>query len=136
LRLAVSAAGAALVLSTLSGCFLFGSPSEERPLENTAKAAEPSPPPWAPERGRPRRSSDIELVFDSKTGLYLVLHNPGHYYDGKRYYRRLGERWQVSAHLDGPWTFVARDALPRGLAAGAEHAAPRAHTPLPANQGE
>jgi hypothetical protein len=72
-------------------------------------------------------------VFDSKTGLYLVLHNPGHYHDGKRYYRKLGERWQVSANLDGPWTFVAREDLPRGLARETDRPAPKAG-PLPANQ--
>lgn len=74
------------------------------------------------------------MVFDERLALYLIMDHPGHYFDGTRYYRTLGERWQVSRHLDGPWAFVPRDDLPPGLAKKAEERR-RGDGPLPAKHG-
>jgi hypothetical protein len=74
------------------------------------------PPPWAPAHGyRHKHENGVELVFDSKIGIYVVVGRPGHYFHRDRYYRSYDGRWQVSVAVSGPWNVVSVSKLPPGL---------------------
>ncbi len=73
------------------------------------------PPPHAPAHGYRHRHQDVELVYDSGRGIYVVIDFPNHYYFKGRYYR-LGEtHWEVGADLKGPWEFISYWELPKEL---------------------
>jgi len=82
------------------------------------------PPPHAPAHGYRYKQQhayahgggDVELVFDSGLGVYVVVSLPGTYYWNDVYLRLQGERWYAAAHLDGPWK-PSTQAPPPGLRA-------------------
>lgn len=82
------------------------------------------PPPHAPAHGYRRKhhdqhhGGDVELVFDSGLGVYVVVGFPSHYWLEGTYYREQGGSFQVAASIDGPWT--ASRSLPPGLAGKAK----------------
>jgi hypothetical protein len=76
------------------------------------------PPPHAPAHGHRHKQHGLELVYDSGRGVYVVVELPHHYYYKGRYYRILGNQWQVGIHIDGPWQSVSEKSLPPGLRAG------------------
>ena len=78
------------------------------------------PPPHAPAHGYRHKhathAGDIDLVFDSGLGLYVVVGRPGHYFHRDRYYRQVESGWRVSARIDTGWAVVTLRELPLGLA--------------------
>lgn len=74
------------------------------------------PPPWAPAHGyRHKHHDGVELVFDAKLGVYVVLGHDHYFFHGDRFYRDHDGRWLVSAQFHGPWVSVAVTDLPSGL---------------------
>jgi len=90
------------------------------PVPQTARVEKRGPPPHAPAHGYRHKhkahAGEVELVFDSGLGVYVVLGWPGHFYDQSHYYRQDGGVWQVSARLDGGWVAASTKKLPPGLA--------------------
>jgi hypothetical protein len=76
------------------------------------------PPPHAPAHGyRHKTDQGVDIVFDSSLGLYIVAGARDHYYYDGSYYRRAGDRWEVSLRFDGAWKAISVAALPTGLRA-------------------
>jgi len=73
------------------------------------------PPPHAPAHGYRHKYQDVELVYDSGRGVYVVVDFPDHFYFKGHYYRFYEPHWQVSVHIEGPWEFVSERELPPGL---------------------
>lgn len=76
------------------------------------------PPAHAKAHGyRRKQVSGVEVVFQAKSGVYVVVGMPNHYYcDRNNLFYRLGpEGWQASAGVDGGWTYVTDKSLPPGL---------------------
>ncbi len=98
---------------TLSGCAISNQHHPAKPKESHARAK--GPPPWAPAHGYRHKHGDVNLVFDSGLGVYVVFELPNRYFLRGRYYRRVDAGWQLSANLSGPWVVIASDRLPPGL---------------------
>jgi hypothetical protein len=83
------------------------------------------PPPHAPAHGYRRKhhdahhAGDLELVFDSGLGVYVVIGFPSHYWLDGTYYRERAGSFEIAASIDGPWS-TSRTALPPGLAGKAK----------------
>lgn len=73
------------------------------------------PPPHAPAHGYRHKHGDVNLVFKSDLGVYLVDGHSGHYFSEGSYYRSHKGSWQISAHFEGPWSSVSKSKLPKGL---------------------
>ena len=94
------------------------------------------PPAHAPAHGHRRKHApDVQLVFDSGLGVYVVIDLPNHYYLDGCYYRFNGTHWQTSVDLKSGWSTVPPHSIPPGLRAkkvtGGPHpekTAPPAHT--------
>jgi hypothetical protein len=77
------------------------------------------PPPYAPAHGHRWKhrdgDRDVELVFDSDLGVYVVIDVPNRYYwDG--YYLRIEDGdWYASTRLEGRWEPRSSASLPPGL---------------------
>jgi hypothetical protein len=77
------------------------------------------PPPHAPAHGyrHKHQHDDVEPVFDSKRGVYLVVGTPGCYFFDGVYYRRASQQWQLAFTIGGVWKSVEDDKVPPGLRA-------------------
>jgi len=73
------------------------------------------PPPHAPAHGYRHRHGDVDLVFKSDLGVYLVDGHSGCYFSDGSFYRSRGGSWQISTRVDGPWKDVAESKVPKGL---------------------
>jgi hypothetical protein len=78
---------------------------------------EPGPPPHAPAHGyRHKQHRDgVELVFDTKMGVYVVVGHVDHWFCDDHYYRTAHGAWYVASRFDGPWKVVEVSGLPAGL---------------------
>lgn len=89
------------------------------PSRDVYETSRPGPPPHAPAHGHRHKhrdgGRDVELVFDSGLGVYVVLGFPDRYYWDGRYLRIDGDQWFASARLDGGWQPASVSALPAGL---------------------
>jgi hypothetical protein len=90
------------------------------PVPRSARVEKPGPPPHAPAHGYRHKhkthAGEVQLVFDSGLGLYLVVGWPGHFYDTGHYYRKADGVWLISTRLDTGWVAVSAKKLPPGLA--------------------
>lgn len=59
--------------------------------------------------------SGIELVYDSRQGVYIVVGLPNHYYHNGYFYRLRGTEWEVSLQINGGWVSVSEKSIPPGL---------------------
>ena len=77
------------------------------------------PPPHAPAHGyrHKHHRDNLELVFDSGLGVYLVVGWPGYYWHVDRYVRWSDGHWSASARVDGRWLVVGSDQIPAKLTA-------------------
>jgi len=78
------------------------------------------PPPHAPAHGYRRKQhvdhgADLELVFDSGLGVYVVVGIPDLYFFSDHYFRLGDAGWQISLHHDSGWTLAAQSQVPDGL---------------------
>jgi len=77
------------------------------------------PPPHAPANGyrwkRHHHDHDVDLVFNSDLGVYVVVDIPNRFYWNGYYLRIEDDGWYASVDLDGRWKPRAEDSLPPGL---------------------
>ncbi len=94
--------------------------SETRPASRIEGARRPGPPPHAPAHGYRQKhhrsdGGEVDLVFDSGLGVYVVVGVPGRYYWDGYYLRVDGDQWYASVSLDGDWEKRGARKLPPGL---------------------
>ncbi len=100
-----------LALSSCSSVEVRGTPGRKVGNGN-------GPPAHAKAHGyRRKHASGVELVYQSKSGVYVVVGMPNYYYcDCNDYFYRLGPRgWQASVSIKDGWTYVTDKSLPPGL---------------------
>ena len=76
------------------------------------------PPDHAPAHGyrKKHHHHDVELVYDSGLGVYLVGGHNGLYFHADYFYRiDDGGSWRVSVNLNGPWDHASDRRVPAGL---------------------
>lgn len=96
------------------------------------------PPAHAPAHGYRTKHGEghVELVFDSRLGVHVVVGHPDHYHHGSHYYKRTRDHWYVSSRINGGWAVVKVDRLPKALRKAARHAHKKGHRhPHPAKHG-
>ena len=85
-----------------------------------AKAPKHGPPPHAPAHGYRHKhhshAGEVEFVFDSGRGVYVVVGWPGLFFVDPHYFRQIEGRWHLSARIDSGWTLASPKRLPPGLA--------------------
>ena len=95
-------AALALAASQLGACQAHVAPAQPAPEIAVHEAG--GPPPHAPAHGYRRKQhieqQDVELVFDSGLGVYVVVGFPGVYFHADHYFRYAGTSWQVSIRPD------------------------------------
>ena len=109
-----------IALAVASVCALLITASCSISDSHNAPAAKKGhgPPAHAPAHGyRNKRVSGAELIFDSGSGVYVVVGYPNHYYHEDHFYRHSGTMWEMSLTLDGGWSTVSGKSLPPGLEA-------------------
>ena len=94
----------AMLLAILAcTCLLVPSCAVTAPPEPRPHAGK-GPPPHAPAHGhRHKHAQDVELVFDSGLGVYVVTGHPGHYYHKDRFFRLIDGRWEISVRIGASW---------------------------------
>lgn len=123
-RLVVRTGGGLSSLLALHLALSLGACAHEGPRGPGESADRKGPEAGLRDDGPFPRARRIEMVFDRRTGVYLIVRHPGHYFDGDRFYRRLGERWQAAPEIQGPWQHVEPGSLPQGLRPSAPGGAP------------
>ena len=109
---------ATIALAVTSVCALLITTSCSTSDAHNAPAAKVGhgPPAHAPAHGyRRKQVSPVELVFDSGSGVYVVVGYPNHYYHDSYFYRQTGTMWEMSLKLDSGWSSVSGKPLPPGL---------------------
>ncbi|MEE9280741.1 MAG: hypothetical protein V3V67_11255 [Myxococcota bacterium] len=104
--------------AVLGGCAVqhLRPATHRHPRASSARVHEPGPPPRAPAHGyRHKQHGGVELVFDAKIGVYVVIGHSGHYFRDGYYLRLVDGVWQISAALDRGWAVVPSDRIPKGL---------------------
>jgi hypothetical protein len=109
-----------LLIAIVSACALVvvTSCSEELAIGQVSGpvVVRQGPPAHAQAHGYHRKHvGDVELVYDSTWGVYVVVGFPDHYYYNDQFYRLCGTEWEVSLTLDGGWVRISEDRLPLGL---------------------
>jgi hypothetical protein len=93
------------------------------------------PPPHAPAHGYRRKHrdahADLELVFDSGLGVYVVIGLPGIYFQDEHFFRHTDAGWQISLHHDSGWTLAVQSDVPSGLRSGPPGQAKKGKKPHP-----
>jgi hypothetical protein len=100
-----------------------GDPHDPHGHERDVHASGPGrghgPPPHAPAHGyRTKQNAgvaDVELVFDSGLGVYVVVGLPDHFFWDGFFLRSEKGLWYSSLRIDGGWEPRSSDALPPGL---------------------
>ncbi len=96
------------------------------------------PPPHAPAHNyrhtHRHQGQDLEFVFDSELGVYIVIGVPDRYYWNGHYLRIAGDQWYASVNLDSGWEAWNREHIPAGLKkhmkhSKGKHGKPRKHHP-------
>jgi hypothetical protein len=129
-------AALALATSQLGACHAHVAPSQPAPEIAVQQAG--GPPPHAPAHGYRRKHAsarhEVELVFDSGLGVYVVVGFPGVYFHADHYFRYFGTSWQVSIRPDAEWSVAVQDDVPPGLRKQKQGKAKRGGPPGPAKQ--
>jgi hypothetical protein len=115
MRTTLSILGAVVVIGVTSGCVQHVHEAPSGPPKVVVKQG--GPPPHAPAHGYRRKHAQdgVDMVFDSDLGVYIVVDTPDCWWSDSRYYRWRDGGWTIGAHVSGPWTTVAIDAVPSGL---------------------
>lgn len=102
---------------------------------------EPGPPPHAPAHGhrvRHHHHPDVELVFDSNLGLYVVVGIEDVFFHHDHFYRAIHGAWHRSVRPDRGWVLIQTAKLPPGLAKKQRHQSKhkKKHRRHPAKYGD
>ena len=85
-----------------------------------ARVSRHGPPPHAPAHGYRHKHrthvGEVELVFDSGLGVYVLVGWPGHFYWDDRFYREIDGVWHSSLRLNTSWVRLSGKKVPPGLA--------------------
>ena len=110
----VTLVSAVSVASAAAGCIVV---NHESPAPPQVVARQPGPPPHAPAHGYRRKhpQDDVDLVFDSGLGVYVVVDTPDCWWSDGGYYRWRDGVWSTGVHISGPWAVIKVDAVPSGL---------------------
>ena len=74
------------------------------------------PPRHAKAHGYRRKlPTNVEVVFDTDCGVYVVVGMEKHFWLDGRYYRFYNGRWELSMTIDGGWRPIDVKILPPGL---------------------
>lgn len=74
------------------------------------------PPPHAPAHGcRRKLPKGVEVVYDSGSGVYVVVGFEKHYYLDGHYYRFCSNRWEISMQVDVGWEPARIELVPAKL---------------------
>ncbi|MDA1309664.1 MAG: hypothetical protein O2985_08665 [Proteobacteria bacterium] len=74
------------------------------------------PPPHAPAHGyRYRHRDGVDMSYDQRLGVYVVVGRPNYYYWDRQYFRYYGDHWQRSERIDSRWIDGDTRSLPPGL---------------------
>jgi hypothetical protein len=73
------------------------------------------PPPHAPAHGYRHHHDDLDLVFDTSLGLYLVFGHPDYYWYDNWYYHWDGRYWNRSKHFKRGWKHSDHGYVPKKL---------------------
>jgi len=116
----------ALVASALTACIHPHHSHSGPPPGHTHAEARGGPPPHAPAHGyrhkHATRSGNVDLIFDSGVGVYVVVGWPDHYWDRDHYYRYAEGHWMTSRRIDGGWARCSAANVPQGLVKKHAHA--------------
>jgi hypothetical protein len=98
----------------VAGC---GSSLKHRQDETAVIKKGKGPPAHAPAHGyrHKHHRDDVELIYDSGPGVYVVVGFPGHYYLDGRYFRQDKDVWQLSTSIDGDWKMTDVKRVPPGV---------------------
>lgn len=137
-RAAAVLAAFGLLATASAGCVMHHYHHPRSPAVVVDRSEAGGPPPWAPAHGHRRKHPhvDVELIFDTGLGVYVVVGYPNHYWDGDHFFRWIEGRWQISADFHNGWAAVRSQNLPPGLAKkyGAHPGKGKGHGP-PAKHG-
>lgn len=106
---------AASICLAVAGC---GSSVQHRQDDVAViKTSGHGPPPHAPAHGyrHKHQTDDVELVFDSHRGVYVVVDFPNHYFLDGLYFRFSDSGWFVSSSIAGDWKAAKDDQVPPRL---------------------
>jgi hypothetical protein len=92
----------------------------QAPAREVAVQDRGGPPPHAPAHGYRRKmhvdnGPDLQLVFDSGLGAYVVVGIPDLYFLDGHYFRFASSGWQISVHHDSGWAVAVQSDVPSGL---------------------
>ena len=74
------------------------------------------PPPHAPAHGyRHKHHDGVDLEFDARRDVYIVINHHDHYFHDDHFYRVIDRAWKRSKHISGPWIEAPSDIIPPGL---------------------
>lgn len=97
----------------------------DRPSVHSDTDRHDGPPPHAPAHGyrhkHRHQGQDLELVFDSDLGVYIVVGVPDRYYWNGYYLRIDADQWYASVNLDSEWEPRSDDSLPPGMKRHKKH---------------
>ena len=109
----------ALTAGGLVGCTYVSHHHTHLPPDHGEAHRGHGPPPHAPAHGYRHKhhahGGDVELVFDSGLGVYVVVGWPDYYWHSDHYYRWNDGGWMISARLDGGWATCSDSNVPGGL---------------------
>ena len=81
-----------------------------------AKKKVTGPPAHAPAHGYRRKlPSNVEVVFDSDSGVYVVIGLDHYFWLDGHYYRFYKGQWEASVMIGNGWHSIAGKQLPAGL---------------------
>ena len=96
--------------------FMLASCSTTVAYRSPGKKKGYGPPPHAPAHGRRHKlPKGVQIVYDSPSGVYVVVGYERHYYLDGLYYRFCNGQWQVSVAIESGWKTAPEQSLPPGL---------------------
>ena len=117
-----------ILVLLVSACAPFSSVTigrGDRPSVHSDRGRHNGPPPHAPAHGyrhkHRHQGENLELVFDSDRGVYIVVGVPDRYYWNGYYLRIDGDQWYASVNLDRGWELRSGDSLPPGTKKHKKH---------------
>ena len=113
------ACGVATLVAS-SGCVHHGHGGHgQRAHAEAVVVHKPGPPPHAPAHGhrhRHHQQPDIDLVFDSGLGVYVVVGREDLFFYREHFYRVMDDVWHRSLRIDSGWVLAHKATVPTALA--------------------